>query len=347
MNRILRYAFALVCVAAALAATELLGPWAEPDFSTLYVLAILVVSSVCGLGPGLFATVLAATSIAYAQVGWRYAVDLGWDDVFRAGVFFAVAVIVSSLVARQRAAEEQLREAVMQLKKADSAKDDFLAMLSHELRTPLTSILGWATILGDRNVDAATVATAADSIRQSARSQQYLVDDLLDLSRIVFDKFRIDASPVDLVPLVKSTAELIKPVADAKKVELRTELPKRPCVIVGDDQRIKQVIWNFLTNAVKFTPSGGEVDLRIEVDDSQVQVVVSDNGEGIEPLSLPHVFDRFQQSDNGAKKGGLGLGLAIARYVVEAHHGSVSALSEGRGKGATFIARFPLTMPTH
>lgn len=223
-------------------------------------------------------------------------------------VFVVVAVIVSSLAAQRRAAEEELRDAVKRLKQADVAKDDFLEMLSHET------------------------------------SQQVLVDELLDLSRIVFAKFRIDMSPLDLIPLVQSTAELIKPMAEAKNVELKTDLPSRACVIEGDGQRIKQVIWNFLSNAVKFTPSGGQVELRVEVADSQVRVVVSDTGEGIEPQALPHIFERFRQGQNGAAKDGLGLGLSIARHVMEAHHGSVTALSDGRGRGATFIAGFPLTV---
>jgi signal transduction histidine kinase len=341
---ILRYGFALLCVAAVLVTSELLSTQAERPFATLYVLAILVVSSLAGLGPGLFATLLAGSAIAYTQGGWTYAVHLGWDGVLHFAVFVVVAIIVSSLAAKRRAAEEELRGAIARLRQADVAKDDFLATLSHELRTPLTSILGWSTILQEGGVDAATVAAAANSIKQGATSQQYLVDELLDLSRIVFAKFRIDMSPLDLVPLVQATAELIKPMAEMKNVELKTDLPLQPCVIEGDGQRIQQVIWNFLSNAVKFTPSGGRVELRVEVGDSQVRVVVSDTGEGIEPQALPHVFERFRQGENGADKGGLGLGLSIARHVVEAHHGSVAVMSDGRGRGATFIAGFPLTV---
>ncbi|MGZ7080050.1 MAG: sensor histidine kinase [Thermoanaerobaculia bacterium] len=341
MRGIVGYYFSIVCVGAALLLSELLGVWAQPDISAFYVVAVLVVASVAGLGPALFATVLSATSIAFAQVGWTFAVDVGLDDVLRAGIFIVVAVTVSSLVARRRAAEADLRDAVAQLKRADRAKDDFLAMLSHELRTPLTSILGWAAVLGEKDLDATTAETAVESIRQSAKSQQYLIDDLLDFSRMRFSKFRIDVNPVDLVPLVHATTALIKPAAEAKHVELRTEVPEEACVIEGDAQRIKQVIWNFLSNAVKFTPPGGRVVVRVEEFDSQFRVVVSDNGEGIEPRLLASVFDRFQQGSGAAAKGGLGLGLSIARYVVEAHHGTVTALSAGRGKGATFIAGFP------
>ena len=344
VGRTLRhYGLAVLCVGVAFIMTRFLGSWASPDFTALYVLAVLLTSLVGGLGAGLLATLLSAASVAYTQVGSFSEVDIGWDDVFRAAVFIVTAVVVSSLAARRRAAEQELRDAIEQLRQADLAKDDFLATLSHELRTPLTSILGWATILEDGGGQPETVAAAAASIKQSARSQQYIVDDLLDLSRIIFSKFRIEMRPVDLITLVREVIDLIKPLADAKRVQCRIDLPLRPCVITGDAERIKQVIWNFASNAVKFTPPGGRIVFRLEVVDSQAQISVSDSGEGIEPDLLPRVFDRFRQGNGAASKPGLGLGLAISRHIVEAHHGSVGATSDGRGKGATFIARFPLT----
>ena len=160
---VLSYGFSFACVAAAVVLSETLGKWAEPDFTGLYVLAVLVASSIGGLGPGLFATFVSAVATAYAQGGWTYQVDLGWDDVFRVAVFVLAAVVVSSLAAHRHAAEEQLR-------RADRAKDEFLAMLSHELKTPLTSILGWSTILEMGNSDAQTIAAAAASSRARGRS---------------------------------------------------------------------------------------------------------------------------------------------------------------------------------
>ena len=336
------YLFALGCTAIAALLTKALGAWAEPDFTALFALAVLCASTIGGLRPGILATLLATAGTAYAQAGWTSAIDLGRDDAFRLGVFVIVAVVVSSLAARQRAAEEQLRGAIARLKEADAAKDRVLASLSHELRTPLTSMLGWATLLSEPDVDAATIAVAADSIKQSARSQQVLIDDLLDLSRIVFGKLHIARKPADLVPLVRASADLIRPAAEEKQIELTTTLPAEPCVVDGDAQRIKQVVWNFLTNAVKFTPPGGKVDLRLVAAGAQAQVIVSDTGEGVEPASLARVFDRFQQGADGTNKGGLGLGLAIAKYIVEAHGGSIAARSDGRGRGATFTATFPL-----
>jgi signal transduction histidine kinase len=221
------------------------------------------------------------------------------------------------------------------------AKDEFIATLSHELRTPLTSILGWSRILHDGG-DAETMAMAADSIAQSAQSQQFLIEDLLDVSRIILGKFHMEVRPVDLNPIAQAAADMIRPTAAAKEIALRIELPRQPCVINGDGRRIKQVIWNFLSNAVKFTPAGGHVLLRIAIGGSWMTIEVSDSGEGIDPDLIPHLFERFRQADGAIAKGGLGLGLSIARHVVEAHGGSVSAVSEGKGKGATFVARLPM-----
>jgi signal transduction histidine kinase len=231
----------------------------------------------------------------------------------------------------------------MQLRRDDRAKDEFLAMLSHELRTPLTSILGWASVLAAGNVDPPLATTAIESIVGSAQSQQRLIDELLDVSRILFHKLRFDMHPLELGRLVQASADVIRPMSAQKRVALSVEIPDRPCMIEGDDGRIRQVLSNLLSNAVKFTPAGGWIALRLEIFDSHANVVVSDAGEGIEPSVLPRLFDRFQQADGSAAKGGLGLGLAIARHVVEAHHGSLTAFSGGRGTGSTFTARFPLS----
>ena len=336
------YGFAFLCVAAALALTQLLGDWAKSDFTALYVLVVLLATSVSGLRAGLLATVLSAVIIAYMQVGWVKQPDLGWDDLLRTGVFILAALVVSSLAARRRDAEEKLRAAVAQLRRDDRAKDEFLATLSHELKTPLTSILGWSALLAEGDPDPSLVAAATESITGSARSQQHLIDELLDVSRIMFEKFTIEKAPVDLVHVAREIADVIRPASVKKRVVLDVDLPARSCVIEGDEYRIKQLISNLLSNAVKFTPTGGWIALRLEVRDSQARVVVRDTGEGIDPAFLPRLFDRFQQGEGATAKGGLGLGPAIARHVVEAHHGSLAAFSLGRGKGATFTATFPL-----
>jgi signal transduction histidine kinase len=201
------------------------------------------------------------------------------------------------------------------------AKDEFIATLSHELRTPLTSILGWSRILRDGGGDEETIAMAAESIAQSAQSQQFLIEDMLDVSRIILGKFHMEISPVDLNPIAQAAADMIRPVAEVKDIKLRIELPQQPRVINGDGRRIKQVIWNFLSNAVKFTPADGHVVLRIAIAGSWITIEVSDTGEGIDPDLIPHLFERFRQADGAIAKGGLGLGLSIARHVVEAHGG--------------------------
>ena len=338
------YGFAFVVVAAALALTQVLGSWAEADFTALYVLAVLLAASVGGLGPGLLATVLSALLIGLMQAGWTDPVDLGWDDLLRTGVFVVAAVVVNSLVASRRVAEEKLRAAIAQLKRDDRAKDEFLATLSHELKTPLTSVLGWASVLEESGAAPALVATAAHSITGSARAQQHLIDELLDSSRIIFQKLTIEKNPIDLVRIARATVDGIRPVSEQKKVLLNVDLPSRPCVIEGDEFRIRQVISNLLSNAVKFTPAGSWVALRLEIDGSRANVVVSDAGEGIDPAVLPRLFDRFQQGEGASAKGGLGLGLAIARHLVEAHHGSLAAFSDGLGHGSTFTVTLPLAM---
>ena len=328
------HALALLLVGAAFGLTQLLGQWAEADFTAIYVVAVLLSSLAGGIGPGVLAAGLATALIAQLPDATGRT-DFGWDDVLRAAVFMLVALLVSSLV-------DRLRLAVAQLRRADRAKDEFLAMLSHELKNPLTSILGWAEVLARDESDPQLVATAAASIGDSARAQQHMIDELLDVSRIVFDKFTFSKGPVDLVRVARATADVIRPVAGEKRVSLEVELPSRSCVVEGDEYRIRQVVSNLLANAVKFTPSGGSASLRVDLVDSQARVIVADSGEGIDPAAIPHLFERFHQANGAAAKGGLGLGLAIARHVMHAHGGSIAAFSAGKGQGATFTASFPV-----
>ena len=332
-RRAVAYALAGISVAAAAGLTAILGQWAEPDFSAVYVLAVLIASWAAGLGPGLFSTILAALAIAFTQSSGR--LDLGWDDIMRVSLFIVAAVVVGSLSAQRRAA-------IAELQRADRAKDDFLAAISHELRTPLVSILGWAQMLRMETPAAEMISTAAASIEQSAKSQQRLIDDLLDISRIVVGKFRMEMRVRDLLPIVSESADQFLPQATLKGIRFICETPSGSCLILADGDRVRQVIWNFLSNALKFTPAGGKITLKVSPDQTHVRVIVSDNGNGIDPALLPHVFERFRQGDDKVGQGGLGLGMAIARHVVEAHDGKVSAESDGPGTGATFTATFPL-----
>ncbi len=232
---------------------------------------------------------------------------------------------------------------------ANGIKDEFLALLSHELRTPLTSILGWSKLLADGNLDDAASKRALEIIVRNARAQRQLIDDLLDISRIITGKLRLNVQPVELAPMIESVVDGVRPAADAKDIHLRIALDSPISPINGDPDRLQQIFWNLLTNAIKFTPKGGHVEVRLERIASHVEFTINDTGQGIDPELLPHVFDRFRQSDSSSTRrhSGLGLGLAIVRQLVELHGGMVKAESPGEGEGATFKVILPLMSVHH
>jgi PAS domain S-box-containing protein len=227
---------------------------------------------------------------------------------------------------------------------ANRAKDEFLATLSHELRTPLNAILGWTQILRKKHVDVATFERAFEAIERNAKAQAELIEDMLDVSRIITGRLRLELRPVELFSPIEAALDAVRPAADAKGVRLECILPPTGGTISGDSHRLQQIVWNLLSNAVKFTPAGGTVKVSVERMDSSLRLTVADTGKGINPLFLPHVFDRFRQAETTISRthGGLGLGLSIARHLVELHGGSIDASSEGEGKGATFTVTFPL-----
>jgi signal transduction histidine kinase/CheY-like chemotaxis protein len=226
------------------------------------------------------------------------------------------------------------------------AKDEFLAVLSHELRTPLNAILGWSRMLRDGHVAAPRVQHALGVIERNARLQTQLVEDLLDVSRIVSGKLRLDIKPIDLATILQSAIDAVGPATTNKNIQLTARISPDMGGVHGDADRIEQVVWNLLTNAVKFTETGGQIEVELRQHANHAEIVVSDNGQGIAPDFLPHVFDRFRQADGGTsrKHGGLGLGLALVRALTEAHGGSVTAGSAGLGAGATFTVRLPLQL---
>jgi PAS domain S-box-containing protein len=229
------------------------------------------------------------------------------------------------------------RAARTQAERASYLKDEFLGTLSHELRTPLNSILLWAQMLS-RRVEDPEVLRGLATIERSTHVQAQLISDLLDVSAIVSGKLRLDIQKLDLVAMIKATLETLTPAIDAKELKLETLFDPRVAAISGDPARLQQVIWNLINNASKFMPKGGRIDISVERIHSQVKIVVSDNGQGIEPDLLPYLFERFRQGDVSTKRnsGGLGLGLAIVKHLVELHGGTVSASSEGPGTGAEF-----------
>jgi PAS domain S-box-containing protein len=226
---------------------------------------------------------------------------------------------------------------------ANRAKDKFLATVSHELRTPMTATLGWVRMLTVGILDEETTRLALESIDRSTKAQARLIEDILDVSSIISGKFRLDVTPVDLRAVITNAIETLRPAATAKQIAIDVDLDVTPAV-QGDANRLQQIVWNLLSNAIKFVPRGGHIAVRLVRAKHSVRIVVSDDGPGIEPAFLPHVFERFRQADSSTARahGGLGLGLAIVRHLAELHGGSASAQSEGAGRGVTFTVELPL-----
>lgn len=266
------------------------------------------------------------------------------------GKLVSVLSLVLDVTARQSAEEERAasllreRDARRHAEEADRLKDEFLATLSHELRTPLTSILGWASMIRNGEVEGSKASRAIETIERNARSQARLIDDLLDVSRIITGNLRLDLHPLNLAPIVEAALDALRPTADVKAIKLQTRFEPGQCLVKGDPNRLRQVIWNLLSNAIKFTPRGGSVNIDLDCVESTARLRVRDTGDGISPEFLPYVFDRFRQAEGSIsrKQGGLGLGLAVARHLVELHGGTIAAESEGLGKGSVFTVDLPL-----
>ncbi len=254
-------------------------------------------------------------------------------------------------IAERREAEEQLRAALAReqaaradAEEADRLKEEFLATASHELRTPLTAILGWSQLLRQGQLDKAGTARAVETIERNARAQAQLVEDILDVSRVITGNLRLDIAPVDVAAVINTVIDSVQLAADAKNIQLSVAFDPSVRHVSGDAGRLQQVVWNLLSNAVKFTPDGGRVAVRLERAGAHAQLTVSDNGCGFSPAFTPYLFDRFRQADGSSTRrhGGLGLGLAIVRHLVELHGGTVHAESHGEGRGATFSVTLPL-----
>ncbi len=249
-------------------------------------------------------------------------------------------------------ADEELRQLLVreqharqEAQAANRAKDEFLATLSHELRTPLNAILGWARLLSSGNLDPQTARKAIEIIERNTRLQAQLIEDLLDISRIITGKLRLHLRAVPVSRIIDAAVDSVRPSADAKRITIDAALADPDQPLLCDAARMQQVLWNLLTNAIKFTPEGGTIRVTAErVDDAALVIGVADSGMGITPDFLPFVFDRFRQQDAASTRahGGLGLGLSIVRHVTELHGGTVEAKSEGEGRGATFSVRVPL-----
>jgi signal transduction histidine kinase len=282
--------------------------------------------------------------------GLEAGADAYLTDSVSPGVFVATAGALLRLSRAERALKDMLareQEARAEAEAANRLKDDFLATLSHELRTPLNAIVGWTTLMRTIEMDEEARRRAIEVIERNAKSQAALIDDLLDVSRITQGQLKLAWLPVHLPAIVAAAVDTIRPSAEAKGLTLVTEMTADPRLTVqGDPVRLQQVIWNLLSNAVKFTPTGGRIEASVTSDPNAIEVRVADDGRGIKSDFLPVIFDRFRRADDRFTRaeGGLGLGLAIARQLVEMHGGTLTASSAGENRGSAFLVRLPRPM---
>lgn len=267
------------------------------------------------------------------------------DELLRMGS--SVGGQIGQFIKRKRVEEERAdflereRSARTDAEKANRLKDEFLATVSHELRTPLNAVIGWSRMLRSGRLDPDSAAHALEVIERNAWAQKQIIEDILDVSRVITGKLQLTLGPVDLVAVVDAALDAVRPALEAKEIKIETIIDAGLRIISGDSDRLQQVVWNLLSNAAKFTPTGGKIEVRVSHDATNVQIDVSDTGPGIDPAFLPHVFERFRQADGSTTRthGGLGLGLAIVRHLVELHGGVITAENRTDGPGAIFSVK--------
>ncbi len=350
-GRLARYGLAIAIVAAATLLRLAIDPLIHEQIPYfMYVAAVVVATWSCGVEGGVVATLAAAVTGNFLFVEPRYELTPHPADLVAMTFFSVVALGLVWLVGRWKRAEVALRGQAERLhvlhqeaERANRVKDEFLATLSHELRTPLNAILGWAHLLRSGGMTDERRWHAIDTIVRNADAQARLVDDVFDVSSIISGKLRLNVQAIDLVAVTCAALDSIRPAASAREIEIRTSFPPR-CLVVGDPDRLQQVAWNLLSNAVKFTPKHGRIDVDIATRESRAELRVADTGVGIDPDFIPQLFDRFTQRDSSTTRryGGLGLGLAIVRHLVELHGGTVAGESAGDGKGAVFTVSLPV-----
>ena len=323
------------------------------DSTALVILAMIGTAWFKGLGPGLLVAALFEVILDFYAYSSKE--PTRWVVVFNRGLLFVSLVIFAStrrnaeirLRKKRKALEDALnaeRRTRQQAEAAGRVKDEFLATVSHELRTPLNAMVGWAALLTRHQADEAMTRRAAATIERNARAQANIVEDILDVSRIASGGIRITTRPIQVTPLIQDALESLRVTAKEKAISVEASL-ENDVVILGDIDRVRQIAWNLVCNAIKFTPPGGRVDVTLRRDQVFAELQVSDTGIGIPAEFLPHLFQRFQQADPSMarERAGLGLGLAIVRHLVELHEGTVEVESGGKDKGTTFTVRLPLT----
>jgi len=311
----------------------------------MFTLPVVVSAWYGGLGPGLLATVLSLLLGDFFFIAESVAERI--EEALFLGIGISISILSQSRLSAEARRQQLLvseQDARLAAENANRLKDEFLSTVSHELRTPLTAINGWALMLRAGRLDAAQSSRALEIIVRSAKSQNQLINDLLDVSRIIAGKMRLDVAPLRLGSVIEAAIETVRPAAEAKGIRLSALLNPAADTVSGDAERLQQVVWNLLSNAVKFAPNGGRVEIRLERANTHVEIAITDDGQGIRPEFLPYVFERFRQEEGGTNRqqGGLGLGLAIVRHIVELHGGTVRVASEGLGKGATFTVALPV-----
>jgi signal transduction histidine kinase len=337
------YAFAVFASALALVLTLLVDdPRVEPNTLLLFLAAVMCSSWYGGIGPGVVATGLTGLGALYLYIPPALSFLLDEQSALRLVEFVAVSVLISVLNETRRRSQARAEHASAEAAAANRVKDEFLAMVSHELRTPLSAILGWTKILRTREADPSITPQALEIIERNAATESRLVEDLLDISRLATGHFRLHMRPLEITPVLHAAIDTVRPAIEAKALDLRTKVDGT-AMVLGDQERLQQVLWNLLSNAVKFTPERGAVEVVVQQVNTHARILVSDTGPGIDAAALPHIFERFHQGSqaDGKRRGGLGLGLAIARHVAELHGGTLRAESAGRGKGARFVLELP------
>jgi signal transduction histidine kinase/CheY-like chemotaxis protein len=375
-SRLASYGLAALAVAAAAALrVPLLPVLGGSNPFTLFYPAVMLAGWVGGVGPGLLATVLSTLTAWYFFIPPAFSFRLArGSDYVQLFLYFLVGLVITWLnetrhrglrrIAAAHRTERQQRESARRgeqerdrlltmaeaarrdAETASRSKDEFLASVSHELRTPLNAMMGWAQLLQMTRGDEQKLDRGLGIIVRNAKLQAQLIDDLLDISRIISGKMRLDVRQVDLIDVIDGALEAVRPAVEAKQIRLQRLLDPLAAPVAGDADRLRQVVWNLLANAVKFTPRDGRIEVRLERVNSHVEILVADTGAGIAPEFLPHVFDRFRQYDGSItrQQGGLGLGLSIVRHLVELHGGAVRVKSPGLGQGATFAVTLPVAI---
>ncbi len=338
--RVRHYAFATVASIVALVVTLVVDdPLVEPNTLLLFLAAVMCSSWYGGIGPGLVATVF--TGCAAMLFSLAPAFMVSEQSALRLLEFVAVCVLISCLNEARRRSQDRAERACAEAAAAQRIKDEFLARVSHDLRTPLSAILGWTEIIHLEGADQATREHALAVIKRSTLTEVRLVEDLLDVSRTLTGQLRLRTRPLDLNVVLQGAIDVLNPAMEAKALKLRTEVHITGLVL-GDAERLQQVLWNLLSNAVKFTPAKGVVTVAIEERDGRARVTVNDTGPGIDAAALPHIFEPFYQGKiEGTRDAGLGLGLVIARHVAELHGGTLRAEKTESGSGARFVLELP------